>query len=60
MEGSALLVAGVPMVQLSEQPIANPSCSTIQTDRWVDATWEAFLYASELPEFAKAKFYFFN
>jgi Uma2 family endonuclease len=60
MEGSALLVEGFPMVQLSEQPIANPSRPTIQTDRWVDATWEEFLYASELPEFAKAKFYFFN
>ena len=54
------MVEGFPMVQLSEQSIVNPSSPTIQTDRWVDATWEEFLYASELPEFAKAKFYFFN
>jgi Uma2 family endonuclease len=60
MGESALVVEACPMVQLSEQPIANSSVSAIQTDRWVDATWDAFLYASELPEFAKAKFYFFN
>ena len=48
------------MVQLSEQPIVNPSLSAIQTDRWVDATWEEFLWASERPEFEKAKAYFFN
>jgi Uma2 family endonuclease len=60
MEGSALVVEGFPMVQLSEQPIANSSRSAIPTDRWVDATWEEFLFASERPEFAKAKVYFFN
>ncbi len=54
------MVEGFPMVQLSEQPIANSSRAAIQTDRWMDATWEEFLFASECPEFAKAKAYFFN
>jgi Uma2 family endonuclease len=54
------VVEACPMVQLSQQPIVNSSVSAIQTDRWVDATWDEFLYASELPEFAKAKAYFFN
>lgn len=54
------MVERFPVVQLSEQPIANSSLATIQTDRWIDATWEEFLFASEQPEFAKAKAYFFN
>ncbi len=54
------MVESFPMVQLSEQPIANLSVSKIQTDRWVDAIWDEFVCVSERPEFAKAKAYFFN